>query len=209
MGLAEYGQVIRALLQGHDPAALPPPAELLAAIVLESDRPEWAFRKSEYLFIGFAAEGAGVGARSQIALLNPSGSGCVATVTHQAGYTETLPTLLHWATEAQLAAFDNDGTEGPRDTRLAAGGAVSRSPACRVLSDTAAAAGTLIARIYPVTMIQTGTEGICDLYDEFVIWPGNGLVMVPLADNVAGQWTFTWRERAFEPDEVRGAVGVG
>lgn len=200
--LGELGQLLRAIAAGPDPAKIPPPTEVIPVLPTSEYQPSFQYPAGIYPFIGYAIEGAGAN-RSHVAILNPSGSGVCATVRCIDGYTTTNSVVATIASAAAVSAFDNDGAEGVRDTRLRVSTGVTRSAACRIISDDTTQKGDVIARLIPNTY---DTAGYFYHYRNhpLVLFPGAALCCMPSADSIALTWTFTWEERRYDQEELRG-----
>ena len=197
--LGQFGQLLRAIAGGPDPAAIPPPGEVIATIDAGSSPPSWDYSKGLYRYSGYAIEAAGVGNRSTVQLWNPSGTHTVATIEQIFGLGESYTWACCFDTSA---ATDDDGVEHALDVRLRLTTYVNRLPACKVRSRTGAFMGTAAMRITP------------DYYDAtyyyyhsavpIVLWPGSGFIVNSSGDNQLVQANFIWTERDFDEEELRG-----
>lgn len=197
--LARFGQLLRALADGPDPASLPAPSEVIATMEIGKMPIDWRYNAGIYSFAGYAVESAGAGARSQVGLVNPSGSGVVATLTHCEGYSTTTSIIVatHYG-----ALADNDGAERSVDTRYFVGTIIAQRPACKVYSQTAAQQGDTVCRLSPD--YDDGANYHYHHDQQYVLFPGTSVEFVPQSDNNSLVWSMWWHERRYDPEEIRG-----
>jgi hypothetical protein len=204
MSLAKYGQLLRAIAEGQDPAALGAPAELLATLVLGVDRPEWGWLQQEYRYVGYVRENAAVGDTSKVLLWNPPGSNVMVLVQHVHGLTEGSYVTL--AQGESAGGFVSDGTEYPTDYRCRVGTDVARAPAALIYSGFGSFTGNALVRV--AFHAALGTDFSYSSRIPFVVLPGTGLVVNGSTTNQYVQAAFEWIERAMDPQEIAGAAGV-
>lgn len=201
--LGEFGQLLRAIANGPDPARLPAPSEVIPTFPVIGAEPSFCYPRGEYIYGGYALEAASAGVRSHVGLYNPSGSGVLATVKHMEGVSGTSSRLLLTvATAAQVAAMDNDGSEHAMDTRIRIGTTSNRPNTCNILTDQAAQIGTVLMRCAPDSYI--GTDFAYHMDFPFVLMPGAALIALPASDNMALTFAFIWHERRYDQAEIAG-----
>jgi hypothetical protein len=206
VSLATQGNVLRGVVDGPDPASLAPPSELLAAVVTESERPEWEFLKGGRICIGYVSEAAGAGARAVTGLRNPVDSGTLCVVEEVSALADVAINRLtvHLLTALLTAGMDSDGVEAQRDTRGMLFNTTAHPPACLVISDTVAVPGGVYGSLFPSAV------GLAKNYFKstikYVLQPGSAVLFVNTADNNGLTTNFVWRERAIEPQELIGAA---
>lgn len=204
MSLSSLGQVLRVVGESGDPAALAPPAELLAAVVLESNRPEWEFLKHSRLCIGYALEAGGAGTRSILGLVNPVGSNTLAVVEQFEGTSVGDRLTIHLMTALLFAGFDSDGAEGQRDTRGQLYNTTAQPPSCSIVTDQAATPGGVWGTMFAVD--TTATRSYFHHKVEYVLQPGSGICVATTVDNNILYGQYIWRETALTPRELIGAA---
>lgn len=199
--LGQFGHLLRAIANGPDPARIPAPTEIIPTLPVEVYQPSFAFSAHKYLYTGYAVETAGA-ARSHVALRNPSGSGVVATITAVEAFSDVEAIVITVGPNSAFAAFDNDGAEGVRDTRLRVSTIVTRMPACAVITDDAAQTGDAIRRMLP---IAEATNGHCfRLNTPIVLWPNASVAFLPNLNAKDMNCALDWEERQFDDQELSG-----
>jgi len=211
MMLAKWGQLLRAIANGPDPARIPAPTEVIPTIDLSQPPYDWLYPQDVYLYGGYATEASLAGNRSQVALSNPAGSGVIATVEKVTARSDTTRVTLNMANAAAVAAFDSDGQEWGRDSRLLTNVTVpptGRAPACKVLTDQSAQAGQVIITMFG--LMYDGATYFTYVEDRIgaVLLPGSALVVCPAADEKVLYSSILWRERIYDPKETKGSVFV-
>jgi hypothetical protein len=195
-------------------------ALLMAAVVLENDRPESKYLAGEALAWGqylLAAQGAGI--VGYVGLRNPAASGKIIVVEAAhlfKGSTDNATIQRYYTGLARGATLTARSTEQPRDTRLQPSGAFGTAAPniagqvvsgrsdtivvapfatgelCSANSGTATATASFLARLErPVVLAPD---------DTLLLWgsdAGGGTLA-----NVAIQGSFYWRERTTEPTET-------
>lgn len=166
-------------IDGENP--IPTVAELVPVVIMEGERFELRFPGNEFSYIGGVAVAAGgAGNASNIALLNPTGSGQLVVV-------EKIDASILWSIGAVaesviLASY----TQAPanvitRDFR-------GFGPAAQIWTRNNAVPVTERARMHGV--------GLNEL--EFCIAPGQAMVVWGTALNVATEASYVWRERGLD-----------
>ena len=201
--LGEFGKLLRAIANGPDPAKIPAPTEVIPTIELGRPPASWAWSADTYLWCGYAIEANGAGVRSQVALYNPTGSGCIADVEGIYARTDVDTVLVTLCNYADIALFDSDGVHRPRDPRSNVSTITNRPNTCQILSDQAAIAGDAALRAF-AKMYDAATYYTFEIGTPFVLLPGTAINVVPKDDNVGLNCSFVWSERRLDPAEVRG-----
>ncbi|MHC4067050.1 MAG: hypothetical protein ACYSUI_21445 [Planctomycetota bacterium] len=195
--VGRYSELLHKLLgitEGSPAPSLAP--ELLATLVLETDRPEWGYLGGERLCWGQVTPTPAVGARSLVQLHNNHISDLLivvdglelstgANLTFVVGHLDTL------ASGGGVTV----GTTGFRDGRYARGVAASG----RVYSDEGAALA-LDRELYNVRVLAN-TSRFIPL--SVVLPPGTGFAALTFTTNQAFTGSFLWRERAMTSNEAK------
>ncbi len=163
-------------------------AELLPALILENDPPEYAIYKGELLWSIPLNQGASVGNFSHIGVRNPGSSGIISRVEFfnldTAGVIEILVSAH---APVQAGATLNAAVQ--RDFR-----AKGVPTSTGVAFTNAAQIGAVIGRMeLPVGMVPTPLPVVLGENNELLFFPGT-------ANNALAGWVMG-RERSFEPSE--------
>jgi len=173
--------------------------DLFATLVLESDRPEWAFLKGERLCVGMAAVSAVAGNKPAAILNNPDDSGTLIVLERMFFYSGTAGVHRLYPMVDQ-SGWTLSTLTGMRDSRgYPAAQVWGLSRPTGVVRYT----NTSLPGSVPVATWYLAANAIGTLEDPFVITPGNGVSIFQIADNVTENVTFVWRERALEQSETR------
>lgn len=194
--LGEFGlnQLLARRLTTPGPAPSPTlePA-LFPCVVLESERPEWAYLKGERLGAGRSAQGAVAAQFSCFAILNPTGSNMVVTVKRTAITTGASSALVK-ITAQQLAGAPV--TAAPRDSRWSLGTSLGRPVA--TLS-----AGTVAGAAPEAPIAWCNSNASLELLEPIVLTPGWSLRIEQATANIAlNNGEFQWSERTAQPGEI-------
>lgn len=168
--------------------------EVIPVLVLESDRPEWAFLAGEALCWGFVEPGAVVGQIAYCELRNPAGSGvlCVVEEVVLASATASAFFALGIGSYAPLSAASASIV---RDTRILPG-----RPSCSLASiNTAASPGGING--YKILQ-STGSDPVI-IRTPIILSPGTLLAIQTTNMNIGIRVSVSWRERTLEPSETR------
>jgi len=199
--LGRFGQLLRAVANGPDPAKIPPPSEVIPTIDLAAGRPDWNYPQSVFRFGGYALEAASGGAsRSQVCLWLPASSHITITVEEIQARHESHTLLI---THAEAALASNDGSEHAMDSRVRRGTYNTRKNTAYITSQQTSQQGTIVTRIF------AGFEDAAGIYyfkwkPGFVLFPGCGLNVCGSADDMLVHVEFIWTEREFDNAELRG-----
>lgn len=166
--------------------------DLIATLVLEADRPEWAWLAGTRLGIGRVFEAANAGGPSSVTVDNPTGSGVLVTVEGIINNDAANEYLLNFTTPAALGAF---GSGNQRDTRAGAFPTIMATTVDFTSGWAVAVPGTNLSTVLLL-------QGVA-LTWPFVLIPGTALVVGGSAANRAIDIAFKWQERVFEPSEAR------
>lgn len=203
--VGRYSQLLHKLLEISEGSPTPTIApELFAMLTLEVDRPEWGWLKGEYPCAGYANEGAGAGARSIVALLNPTGSNALIVVEGAEILHSPELVLMEQVFGTSLTGFDDDGIERVIDLRAGTSGlGYWRNPVGKIMTDTRAVLSATFGHLLPITTTSTPTN-VFRLEHPVILPPNSALAFTGSQDNVALRATIYWRERAIEPMELQG-----
>lgn len=165
-------------------------------VILENDRPEWAFLGGELLQYGSLAAAAVAGELNFIRIRNPSGSGVIVVVEAIAPAPGTQQrTLL--VTEGSEAASVTVSGPWNRDLRLNT--TTSRIGAVELASGSAAAVAGQVVWEFPSAGIALSFDTPCPI----VIDEGRHVEVWGQTPNSSLRVSFRWRERARERSETR------
>lgn len=171
-------------------------ADIYPVIALESDRPEYKFLGGEKYCWTSVILTPGVGIYGQVQIWNPAGSGVLAVmegIDVSVGATATMDVREHNVQITHASQVDVAATE--RDFRSGFTGLAALK--CRYILHTALS-GTLRWRM---RCLQNEHRSFTQ---PIILPPGYGLSVAPAATNLAFTINqFTWRERYFEPSEIR------
>lgn len=201
IGVPRFNAILNKLLQMKDSAPAPQLAsEIMAVIVLESDRPEFKFLGGEKLAIGFGAAALTAGQFSGVKLFNPANSGLLLVLEKVYVLSSVANSWVIRRASNNFATTTN--TQLSRDTRFG----TTEIPAGVIQTDITTAAVTSGAQIGFLPGIQSGAAGnqISNVYDmPHIFTPGQGIVIHPGVVAADVSCMFCWRERASEPSELR------
>jgi len=201
--LAQFGKLLRAIAEGGDPKRIPTPTEVIPIFPASDYQPSFGYSVERYLWIGYAHEAAVAGVPSQVGLVNPTGTGVVATVTKLWAASEDDTLRLRAATAAQVAGFDFDGNEYPRDNRLRISTWSQLRHACDVISDAAAMVGDAMAWWFPHHE-KAGGEFTYSWDVPLVLCPGSAYVVTTESNQKMLDLSLAWEERRYDPEEIQG-----
>lgn len=188
-------------------------------IVLESDRPEWAFLAQEMLAAGRMAVNNTPGTVNfYYQLLNPSGSRVIATLVRaqiiHAGLSLFGPSTMSIG-EYSPALTDLQLVQKVRDFRWNVGGATRRGT-CQLRSQVTALGSPLGVDVFGELDYRfSQTLAAASFYGGFwdqpvVLPPGTGVVVAVNGQGAARNdvnVTFSWRERAMSSWEISATTG--
>jgi hypothetical protein len=199
-----YNSLLHKLLSMKEAAPAPTLApEVIAAFVLESDRPEWSFLKGERLGIGGNFVGGDAVNRPRVFLVNPVGSGvlCVVEDFWPATDGATIATgELRFGGGTMAAPFTDGNRAINRDLRSIGIPGGNAPMTCHIWSGVG-------PTVLPGSILSQFTlgvnQGVVVLPLEFVLPPG--FVLEVSNQNTSGTIavTYRWRERALDPAETR------
>lgn len=197
--IRRYNNLVRRLLRLSESEAIPEVnREIRAALVLESDRPEWFHLSDTGLLAGELNIAAVAAETSTVYLRNPAGSNTIGIVTAAWCRFPTAAGVgsLHLGT--QTAALATAGSECWRDTRRAPG-ADDVGAALELSGDNLAA--PLVGVNVESVAVPAGTMGNFRT-PPYILGPGRGLYIQSDATNLQIIAGFQWYERAFEKTEA-------
>lgn len=169
--------------------------ELLAAIILENDRPENFAMVGTRLCQGGTASNGVAAQRSMVQLMNPVGSGVVGVVTavvqllngagkHGLSHTITALTTATFGFLTDTRLFNFTGTT------------IRSTLQVRSLTAAALVTSTQIARCSGIVNDQ-----VPYIISPIILKPGTGILTAPDAVNTSNTTHFTWYERPLQPSE--------
>ena len=198
--LGKFGQLLRAVADGSDPAAIPPPQEVIPTLEVGTAPPDWDYSKGVYRYCGYVNQAAAVGVRSLTQLWLPADTRVV-LVLHRIEW-HSDDTGLNVA-QHNVALTEDDGAERPTDFRLGFMTYNNRLSAASVRSDHASFTGTTMTRLRPKNL-DGGGDHTGWLDEPFIIWPGTGVIVQSLQNQIDLEVAFYWTERQFDKEELRG-----
>jgi len=204
-----YNAILHKLLSMKEGAPAPTLApELLAAVVLESDRPEWEFLAGGRL-CGGAGTAALAGTVGTVKVFNPVGSGILAVVYAATGSVDDTAAAqgssINWALSANAQSFNANGFY--RDSRLYPSlSVVGPVTACTIRNSTVVPAEEVV--LFTDQAAAPATAGsaytVARLPGPVVLSPGFGLSFQwGTAFTATIRCGFFWTERALDPSETR------
>lgn len=202
LGVGRYADSLRRLLdlKGALVAVDELGPELVPALVLESDRPEWSYLRGEQLASGHATATAAVGLRSSVRLQNPASSGVLIVVEEiiVAAFSTTLDLVqlrLNCTTTGSVAAPDRR----MRDQRFG-----DVTPTGQLFTNntlTFAGTGGSGWGYFERTHLGNGSSWY-RWTRPLILAPGTHALAILGADNVMQISTWHWRERALVQAEL-------
>jgi len=168
-------------IDGENP--VPSLSELLPVVVIENDRVESMYDGNEFIRINGASLAAAPGFASQVALVNPIGSG-VLVIVEQIACVNTVAGRLSAGSVLTAAPYILSANPGvPRDGRASGGGG-----APQIWTSQTAAAPAEQFRLYG------GGNGLLEV--GWVLNPNQGLVMWAPTVGALNEVYFIYRDRA-------------
>jgi len=192
--VGRFNAVLHKLLNMKDNAPAPQLAgDVAAVLVLENDRPEWAFLAGEMLCAATTQSGPVAAQISQCQIFNPANSSVLLVLEKifffVIGANQSVVTINRTQT---LAAASGAGSA--RDFRYGIGG-VSNA---RITGVTPAGASTTVFAQLTQPLLTTSVWDV-----PLIIAPGNGVNVNVGTVNMGLACTFIWRERVLELSERR------
>lgn len=201
--LGEFGKLLRAIANGPDPNSIPAPTEVIPTLLVAKYDASWSYSRDLYLFQGHHQQAAGA-SYAHVGLHNPTGSGCVITI-EEIHAMSSMRTIGLWlASSAQVAGFDNDGSEMVRDSRLRLGTAVTKNPVGIIISDDATQKGTVANYLIPVATDETNDDFFYHQNTPLVLFPGACWILTTNSTGEELIASFVWSERRYDPQEIAG-----
>lgn len=193
IGTGRFSELLKRVLgiPGAEFAAADLAPEIQAGVVLEIDRPEYGFLKGERL-CGWAGTAAAAAAlRSTIRMANPNNSNLLIVI-HR--ITVSVNTVL-------VAMRFNPTTTGEVASTAEAQALDRRwgqAPAAFFASNITLAIGGIGGLVFG--MMRRVSEGATsmahDYFSPIILSPGQSVILIPGADNLAMSAHFVWTERA-------------
>lgn len=198
--VGRYNGILAKLLSMKERAPSPIiGAELLPAVVLESDRPEFHFLGGTKLVMGSANQAAVAGELAAIIVNNPASSGILLVITR----------LFNRATGG-LLLFGQTFTGTPTGTKSAVNHCDTRWGTTVVAGQHAGIAGQILSASNAVSLITAPgyftvapNEYRDDSTLRIVLAPGTFFVIESNTANNPLRMAFLWYERAIEASEAR------
>lgn len=201
--LAKFGELLRAVAGGRDPAALPAPSELIPTIELGQPPIDWDYVRGVFHYGGRGTQAAVPAALSHVGLSNES-PGAVAVVYAMSGR-NGLEYVDLMMVQAVGTSWTGSGKEQGLDGRLGWGGADLRPSACQVrITANAGVFGDDIVALYPNERDSATNRCYDVVHPRIVLWPGQILFMRNPTVNEELRWNFFWYERQYDAEEIRG-----
>lgn len=176
-----YQNKVRTMFGTDGDNPIPTLNELLPVVVVENDRFESRFPGNEFSFVGgLSVAAGGAGNSSNVALLNPTGSGILATVE---AISQLSASVIGAVAESVITASYTQTTTDliTRDFR-------GFGSACQIWSRNNAVPPTARGRLQ-----AGGTH-----YVNFSIAPGQAIVLWGVTLNAVAEITYFWYERALD-----------
>lgn len=208
--LAQFGQLLRAIASGPDPARIPKPMEVIPTIELANCPADWNWPQDIYQYSGRTKENSLAANYSLAALLNPAGSNTLVVLEGFNAKTDADAVRIRCAVAADVATYDTDSAGYPRDPRTyrtLVTPQPHRSPSGIILSEQSASMhGQASKYVYPLGWDTTMYWFQCET--PYMLFPGTALVFHPAALDSELSISLDWREREYSKEEVRGTPFV-
>lgn len=197
-----YNALLHKLLSMKEPEPAPTLApEMLSALVLEMDRPEWSFLKGERIGIGGAFLAGDAVNRPRVYLFNPVGSGVLGTVLDVVVSSDSAATVtweMRFTNSVGAAIAQNRAIN--RDLRSIGvpGGNIPMTLQIFAAAQAASGVGSVIY----TGVLSVGASPVVIPLD-FVLPPGFGLEVDQqnVSGTISANWR--WRERILDLSETR------
>lgn len=195
-----FNSILHKLLNMKEGAPSPQLSpEIMAAIVLEADRPEYAFLSGGRLCAGFVSSAAAAGLRSACILRNSVGSNVLAVVEYALAFgTGAQPVytgLVITGGTVATTLWSRDLRDGSKPTCILVGNNTLNHAGV-----TAGAHQLGIARPY---LAAFGGSDYSEWLWPVVLRDGTSFGFEQGGDNQLQAALFVWRERTFEASEAR------
>jgi hypothetical protein len=179
-------------------------SDIQAAIILESERPEWLFLGGTRPFaLTQVLAAGGAGFRSEIQAFNPAGSGMLSVITAVAVLTAATafgPAGIRISPTSLVTQVNNRSPF--LDSRLLVTTAAAMQAATQLRTKNGAAI-TADATATWLMNVPINSMGITPEKWFQVLAPGSGVIAEPGVDNLGITACFLGYERALEPSEIR------
>jgi len=208
--IPRWDDILRRLAGVRQTGAVSPvlASEILPGVILENDRPEFAFLGRDYIATGGGGGTATLTNDNWVAFSNPTGSGKLMVLEGATwSYSDpgtTYGVAVFLATYASVSAFGVASIGGPRDTRWYAKYGTT-PPEVGVRGEIRVVTNVLLPAVLQ-RLNNVRVSGVrfvpnC-LMTPVVLSPGFSVVLGGNSPAVAGfGCDFSWRERPLEPDE--------
>lgn len=180
---------LRAITGAQGSSILRTVGDLAGIVVVESDRPEYAFAGGEFYFGASMQRDPAAGQFAHIALLNPADSGVIVIV-ELAGHNG--PQATYGLSVESAITKTTAGTRTRRDTRIPATG----SPAAAQLWSWEAAAPLALGPY------DIGAPSPNQYREPVILVAGNCFVIESNATDTLMNTKWSWRERAIEGGQL-------
>lgn len=171
--------------------------DIVPALILESDRPEWKFLAGERLCMGGGAGAGVVGELRQFQIHNPADSGVLCVIKQMICTCDTSGPIFWGHADVPYSTLGGAQlADGFRDSRLSRG---VLDTTCDVftLTDAAVAIVSIIGRTKILNNLPTV------LRFPVILTPGHGFAVAFTVANEPFQTTWEWTERLLEESETR------
>lgn len=203
-----FGRILQGILAIRDknPSGVIAP-EIVPALVLENDRPEWAYLGNERLCASaFPFAAGGVGFYGEVYLTNPTGSNCLA-VLEEIEFLQTGTSAVQFEL-GQMSTPNASPSVGTfvcvttdtRDASNIAGSALQTS--CRVEGHYTATPSANRAIRYAMSRTNTDAKMARFQRIDQILTPGTQMILTCITANTEFLCSWKWRERAIEETEV-------
>ena len=202
--VGRYNAILHKLLDMKEGAPAPQlGGDIVPAIVLESDRPEWSFLGGMRNCIGgIWRAGGGATLYSKQALVNPVGSNVLAVIDMVSVHSLSNGRIALQYLSNGVALIGTTNRQLNIDSRSGWVGGFGTNPTCQVRFEESVGP-TVPGNAFVEWSLPTSGSGQQNIPLNMVIGPGHGLVLIDQVLNQAMNTFWVWRERVLEPSETR------
>lgn len=202
--LARFGELLRAIASGPDPAGIPAPAEVIPTVEIGGEGPaDWQYPKGQFHYMGALERVALADNYNITGLENPIGSKCLAVLYAIHCKTTGQEVVMHKGFASEYT-WSQGGPERGLDFRLDMPGFYTRQSTCKIYNQRHTSyMGEHMGLLWPI--FDTGGQNIwLENHLRIVLWPGQVFTVTTKAVNTALNLCYRWYERGYDIEEIRG-----
>lgn len=192
--VGRYNGILHKLLGMKEGAPSPQlSGDVVPALILESERAEWAYLAGTKLMVGHASLAASVGNVGNVQCWVPSGSNVVVTIDRiYFGCVTSKEFYISWST----VALTTQSVAASRDSRNGIGVIIGAAHVRYQFAAAPLGTGSIMK-------FNAGSGFVAMMDVPFVITPGFGIIVSNTVQNSEMSVNFAYRERTLEPSELR------